>query len=410
MYQNDAYYKGEDYLDTDFKERSNYRDTTYESTTPSSYEPYESREMTAQSTYQKYAGSPTIVSPKATLDEWLNLTVTKNVSDLHLVEGVEPIFRLNGELLPIEGSSVLYSETITKMGEAICDQEQWEEFSEKGEVDLAYELKGVARFRVNIFKQMGTTAIAFRRIPIDIPSLASLGVPEVLQSLIHKSQGLFLVTGPTGSGKSTTLAAMLDYLNDTKKTHILTLEDPIEYVHHHKKSIISQREIGRDTDSFGNALRAALRQDPDVILVGEMRDFETISIALTAAETGHLVLGTLHTSSAPATIERVVDVFPAIQQAQIRSQLAGALLGILSQRLLPTRDGKGRVAATEMLVNTKGIANIIRSGKTHQISNMLQMGKNEGMHTMGATITKLIRSGRVDSDIASSFEEEGSDF
>ena len=187
------------------------------------------------------------------------------------------------------------------------------------------------------------------------------------------------------------------------------MEDPIEYVHKHKQSIISQREIGRDTESFGNALRAALRQDPDVILVGEMRDFETISIALTAAETGHLVLGTLHTSSAPATIERIVDVFPAIQQSQIRAQLAGALLGILSQRLLPTKDGKGRVAATEMLVNNKGIANIIRSGKTHQIGNMLQMGKAEGMHTMEAEISKLIRTGRVDADIAVSFLEESSE-
>lgn len=348
-------------------------------------------------------------TPKELIEKWLKLTVTQKVSDLHLVEGIEPVLRLNGELVAIKGSSILYSDRITQIAKVICDEKQWQEFMDNGEVDLAYELKDVAIFRVNVFKQMGTTAIAFRRIPIDIPSLSSLGVPDVLKGLIHKSQGLFLVTGPTGSGKSTTLAAMLDYLNDTKKTHILTLEDPIEYVHKHKQSIISQREIGRDTESFGNALRAALRQDPDVILVGEMRDFETISIALTAAETGHLVLGTLHTSSAPATIERIVDVFPAIQQSQIRAQLAGALLGILSQRLLPTKDGKGRVAATEMLVNNKGIANIIRSGKTHQIGNMLQMGKAEGMHTMEAEISKLIRTGRVDADIAVSFLEESSE-
>lgn len=348
-------------------------------------------------------------SPSQLLNHWLEETVTLGVSDLHLIEGIEPIFRLNGDLVPITGSTVLYSDVITEMGQGICNDAQWDEFRAAGEIDLAYEIKNVARFRVNIFRQMDTTAIAFRRIPIDIPNLNTLGVPEVLKELIYKSQGLFLVTGPTGSGKSTTLAAMIDYLNATKKTHILTLEDPIEYVHKHKKSIVSQREIGRDTESFGNALRAALRQDPDVILVGEMRDFETISIALTAAETGHLVLGTLHTSSAPATIERIVDVFPAVQQPQIRSQLSGALLGVLSQRLLPTKDRKGRIAATEMLVNTKGIANIIRSGKTHQISNMLQMGKQEGMHTMSASIEKLVQAQRVDSEFADSFIEQGSE-
>ncbi|MGX7420619.1 type IV pilus twitching motility protein PilT [Carnobacterium gallinarum] len=347
--------------------------------------------------------------PVEQLNIWLKETVTLGVSDLHLIEGIEPIFRLHGDLQPVTGSKVLYSDTITAMGRGICNDSQWQEFQKNGEVDLAYELKEFARFRVNIFKQMDTTAIALRRIPIEIPSLNSLGVPDILKDLIYKSQGLFLVTGPTGSGKSTTLAAMIDYLNEMKNTHILTLEDPIEYVHKHKKSIVSQREIGRDTESFGNALRAALRQDPDVILVGEMRDFETISIALTAAETGHLVLGTLHTSSAPATIERIVDVFPAVQQPQIRSQLAGALLGVLSQRLLPTKDRKGRVAATEMLVNSKGIANIIRSGKTHQISNMLQMGKKEGMHTMEASITKLIQRQQVDFEVAESFIEQGSE-
>jgi twitching motility protein PilT len=234
--------------------------------------------------------------------------------------------------------------------------------------------------------------------------------PKVLatfKAILHKPHGIILVTGPTGSGKSTTLAAMLDYLNDTKKTHILTLEDPIEYIHNHKKSIVAQREVGSDTMSFGNGLRAALRQDPDVILVGELRDFETISIALTAAETGHLVLGTLHTSSAPATIERIVDVFPADQQTQIRTQLAGALLGILSQRLLPTIDGNGRVAATEMMLNTRGIASLIRQGKTHQIHNMLQMGKNEGMHTMSASLEELVAAERVDADVADNLMEEG---
>ncbi|WP_321383593.1 type IV pilus twitching motility protein PilT [uncultured Enterococcus sp.] len=349
-------------------------------------------------------------SPKQQLNTWLQGAVEMKVSDIHLIENIPPMYRLHGGLQPIEGAHTLTSEEIAAMAESICTEKQWQEFNQAGEVDLAYELKDISRFRVNIFKQLGAVAIALRQIPIGIPSLDSLGVPDVLRRMIHKSQGLFLVTGPTGSGKSTTLAAMLDYLNDSKKTHVLTLEDPVEYVHDHKKSIISQREVGRDTESFSNGLRAALRQDPDVILVGEMRDFETISIALTAAETGHLVLGTLHTSSAPSTIERIVDVFPSEQQSQVRTQLAGALVGILSQRLLPTRDGKGRVASTEMLVNTKGIASIIRSGKTHQINNMLQMGKNEGMHTMSNSIQRLIQTGRVDADIAATYLEEGSDF
>jgi len=344
------------------------------------------------------------------LIEWLDLMVKRNISDLHLTEASYPIFRENGSLNPIEDSFVLYSDTITQIAKVICNAEEWEVFLERGEIDLAYEIKGKSRFRVNIFKQLGTTAIAFRRIPIEIPSLLSLNMPLILQEIVQKSQGLFLVTGPTGSGKSTTLAAMLDYLNQNKKSHILTLEDPVEYVHKHKKSIISQREIGKDTLSFGSALRAALRQDPDVILVGEMRDFETIAIALTAAETGHLVLGTLHTSSAPATIERIVDVFPSVQQSQIRSQLASALLGVLSQRLLPSKDGKHREVATEMLINTKGIANIIRSGKTHQINNMLQMGRKEGMHTMTSKILALIQNGKVNPDIARMYIELEDEF
>ncbi|MBP1042778.1 type IV pilus twitching motility protein PilT [Vagococcus sp. BWB3-3] len=344
---------------------------------------------------------------KKRIESWLRLAVEKNVSDIHLVEGLPPMFRLHGNLQGIEGTETLYSSEIEAIAKVICTIKQWQEYRDLGEVDLAYELKNISRFRVNVFRQMDTVAIALRQIPIEIPNLSSLGMPEVLRSMIQKNQGLFLVTGPTGSGKSTTLAAMLDYLNETKKTHILTLEDPVEYLHQHKKSIISQREVGRDTESFANGLRAALRQDPDVILVGEMRDFDTISIALTAAETGHLVLGTLHTSSAPSTIERIVDVFPAEQQAQVRTQLAGALIGILSQRLLPTMDGGGRVAATEMLVNSKGIASIIRSGKTHQITNMLLMGKAEGMHTMSTSVTQLSQAGRVDADVAAGILDDG---
>lgn len=343
------------------------------------------------------------------LNQWLSNMNSNDASDLHLIENSPPIYRIHGDLLPIPEEEKMSDAQITEMAQFICTEKQWQKYLANGEVDCAYMIDQVGRFRVNIFRQMKTTSIAFRLIPTDIPELSSLGVPEILKNLTYRKQGLFLVTGPTGSGKSTTLAAMINFLNENKRCHILTLEDPVEFVHRHKKSIISQREIGRDTDSFANALKAALRQDPDVILVGEMRDFETIQIALTAAETGHIVFGTLHTSSAPATIERVVDVFPGIQQSQIRSQLASSLIGVLAQCLLPTADGNGRVVATEMMVNSKGIANIIRSGKTHQIANMLQMFRGEGMHTMQSSIERLVREHRVSPEIASLYLEEGSD-
>jgi len=343
------------------------------------------------------------------LNQWLSNMNSNDASDLHLIENSPPIYRIHGDLLPIPEEEKMSDAQITEMAQFICTEKQWQKYLANGEVDCAYMIDQVGRFRVNIFRQMKTTSIAFRLIPTDIPELSSLGVPEILKNLTYRKQGLFLVTGPTGSGKSTTLAAMINFLNENKRCHILTLEDPVEFVHRHKKSIISQREIGRDTDSFANALKAALRQDPDVILVGEMRDFETIQIALTAAETGHIVFGTLHTSSAPATIERVMDVFPGIQQSQIRSQLASSLIGVLAQCLLPTADGNGRVVATEMMVNSKGIANIIRSGKTHQIANMLQMSRGEGMHTMQSSIERLVREHRVSPEIASLYLEEGSD-
>ncbi|MDR0922386.1 MAG: type IV pilus twitching motility protein PilT [Lactobacillales bacterium] len=342
------------------------------------------------------------------LDGILNTAVEVNASDVHIISGLEPIFRLNGRLTgEVIRKGILENRLIRLFAEGICTKKQWEQFLELGEVDLAYDLHGKARFRVNIFKEISGVSIAFRKIPAKIPTLEELAMPSILREMVYRSQGLFLVTGPTGSGKSTTLAAMIDYLNETKKTHILTLEDPIEYVHHHKNSIIAQREIGRDTESFGNGLRAALRQDPDVILVGELRDLDTISIALTAAETGHLVLGTLHTSSAASTIERIVDVFPPEQQSQIQTQLAGAITGILSQRLLPNYESSGRVAMTEMLVNTKAVANLIRSGKTHMIANVLQMGKADGMYTMEDSIRHAIQRGMVDVDSAENLLESG---
>lgn len=339
---------------------------------------------------------------RSQLDAILTEAVQIGGSDIHFSVGLKPTYRRHGDLVPSEISDILTTEIISGYGQVMCDDRQWTHFLEIGEVDLAYEIKGISRFRVNIYQQKGNTSIAVRSIPTKIPKLDDLKMPELLKDMVQKKQGLFLVTGPTGSGKSTTLAAMIDYLNHFKKEHIITLEDPIEYVHHHNQSIIDQREIGADTQSFANGLRAALRQDPDVILVGEMRDYETISIALTAAETGHLVLGTLHTSSAAATIERIVDVFAPEQQPQITTQLSGALVGILAQRLLPTPDFNGRVAVTELMVNTPSIANLVRSNKTHQITSMLQMGAEAGMYTMESSIKAVLSAHSVDVDTAES--------
>lgn len=341
-------------------------------------------------------------SAKGQLDAILSEAVALGGSDIHFSVGLKPTFRRHGDLVPSTISGVLTTQVISSFGQVMCDERQWTHFLEVGEVDLAYEIENHSRFRVNIYRQKGNTSIAVRSIPTKIPKLESLKMPDILKDLVQKKQGLFLVTGPTGSGKSTTLAAMIDYLNQFKKEHIITLEDPIEYVHNHNQSIIDQREIGADTNSFANGLRAALRQDPDVILVGEMRDYETISIALTAAETGHLVLGTLHTSSAAATIERIVDVFSPEQQPQIMTQLSGALVGILAQRLLPTPDFNGRVAVTELMVNTPSIANLVRTNKTHQITSMLQMGSEEGMYTMASSIKAVLSAHAVDVDAAES--------
>jgi twitching motility protein PilT len=267
-------------------------------------------------------------------------------------------------------------------------------------LDMSYGIPNLSRYRVNIFKQKGNVSLTIRLIPTKIPAMEALGLPAMAEEFAKKPQGLLLVTGPTGSGKSTTLAAIIDYINRTRGDHIITLEDPIEFVHPHKASIVNQREIGVDTESFTSGLRAALRQDPDVILVGEMRDLETISIAITAAETGHLVFGTLHTADAPQTIDRIIDVFPPEAQQQIRVQLASVLLGVMAQRLLPTMDGNGRVAAIEVLVNTPAIANLIRSEKVHQIRSVLQTGKAQGMQTMDMALRDLLQKRLITVDAA----------
>lgn len=343
---------------------------------------------------------------KQKVDAMLRAAFELKASDIHLTVGIPPIFRINGDLKRY-GQETLSPADTEQMAKAIVPEKLWLYVDEAGEVNLSYSLPGVSRFRVNVFKQRGCISLAIRIVPTKIPTLDELQLPDVLKKMVTKPQGLILVTGPTGSGKSTTLAAMIDYMNKTMRKHIITLEDPIEYVHKHGSCIIDQREVGTDTSSFANGLRAALRQDPDVILVGEMRDLETIQTAVTAAETGHLVFGTLHTSSAPATIDRIIDVFQPEQQAQIRIQLATVLVSIISQRLFPRVQNNGRIAATEILINNAAVANLIRNGKTHQIPSVMQTNRALGMHTLEANIKELVEQGLIARETVEPYLQEG---
>ena len=327
--------------------------------------------------------------------ELLIQTKERGGSDLHLSAGSHPMMRLHGELTPID-DRVLSRDDVHRMIYEVLADEQRRAFEESRDFDFAIELGEVARFRVNVFHQRNGEGAVFRVIPTQIRSFQELGLPDVMQTLALRENGLVLVTGPTGSGKSTTLAAMVDLINYTTRKHIITLEDPIEFVHRSKSCLVNQREIGSHTRSFAAALRAALREDPDVILVGEMRDLETISLALTAAETGHLVFGTLHTKSAPKTIDRVIDAFPPGQQQQIRVQLAESLQGVLSQVLLPTKDQKGRVAALEIMVATVAIRNLIREAKTHQMPSSIQTGTQLGMQSLEQALRNLVMQGRIE--------------
>ncbi|QXM05992.1 type IV pilus twitching motility protein PilT [Crassaminicella indica] len=329
----------------------------------------------------------------------LKKAIEKKASDLHVTVGVPPVLRINGKLEKINEKALAPYDTIALVQELLTDQ-QIIELKEKGEIDLSFSYHGLGRFRVNIYKQRGSYGMALRTVALNIPTIDELGFPQILKELALKQRGLILVTGPTGSGKSTTLASMIDYINQEKSCHILTLEDPIEYLHKHNKSIVNQREIGNDSHSFSRALRAALRQDPDVILVGEMRDLETISIAITAAETGHLVLSTLHTIGAAKTIDRIIDIFPAHQQQQIRVQLSTVVEGIISQQLLERTDGQGRVAALEIMVATSAIRNLIREGKTHQLQTNIQTGSKFGMQTMDHAILDLYNKGLINKKTA----------
>lgn len=338
--------------------------------------------------------------------ELLEIAFEKKASDLHLTIGVPPVYRVNG-MLQSYGDEAVTSNTLKEMARVIIPPHRVEEFTEKGETDFNFALQDKCRFRVNAYHQRNEVSIAARLIDSDIPSLEKLNMPDILYKLVEKTQGLILVTGPTGSGKSTTLAAMIDYINTNQVKHIITLEDPIEYLHRPKKSIINQREVGVDTLSFANGLRASLRQDPDIILVGELRDLETISTAITAAETGHLVLATLHTSSAATTIDRVIDVFPPHQQGQIRIQLANVLQGIISQRLFVRRDTTGRIAATEILISAPSIANLIRNEKVHQIQSVMQTSRGLGMHTLEASLKQLLATGKISLEDARPYMNEG---
>ena len=335
------------------------------------------------------------------IEQLLHLMVEKEASDLHLKVPSPPVLRIDGVLTRLEHLPGVTPQFVRESLEHMATTSQVETFESMLELDFAYSISGLARFRVNAFFQRGTVSIAVRALTFDIPTIADLGLPPVCATLALKPKGLVLVTGPTGSGKSTTLAAMISHINRNRSRHIITIEDPIEYLHRDDKCLIAQRDLGEDTKSFAAALRYALRQDPDVILVGEMRDLETISTAITAAETGHLVLSTVHTNTAPQTVERITDVFPAHQQPQIRFQLSMVLEGVISQILLPRAEGKGRVGAFEIMTVTDAIRNLIREGRTDQMPTYIQTGKQQSMQTMDQALQELVRAGIVTVDQAS---------
>jgi twitching motility protein PilT len=326
--------------------------------------------------------------------------IAAGASDLHLTAGAHPMVREKGRLRPLENFPILNPQDTREVVYSILNNDQRKRLETDWQIDLSYSVPGKARFRVNAYFQRAAIGAVLRTIPQDIPRIEDLGVPPVLLDMTRKPRGFVLVTGPTGSGKSTTLAAMVDRINEERHEHIMTVEDPIEFLHRHKNCVVNQRELGTDAHSFSDALKAALRQDPDVILVGEMRDLETMETALTAAETGHLVFATLHTQDTSQTVDRIVDAFPTAQQSQVRVQLAMALQGIVTQQLLPTADGKGRVVACEVLIPTPAVRNLIREGKTHQIYSALQTGGQHGMQTMDAALVELVNRNKITREFA----------
>ncbi|MCH5255838.1 MAG: type IV pilus twitching motility protein PilT [Lachnospiraceae bacterium] len=336
------------------------------------------------------------------VEEILRVANDAKASDVHITVGIPPKMRVFGKLVTME-YPVLGPVDTDALVRQIMTEEQYATFKKRGELDMSFSISDVGRYRVNAYQQRGSSALAFRLVGTEIPSPEVLGVPTSVVELYDRKRGLILVTGPTGSGKSTTLAAIINKVNENRAAHVITLEDPIEYLHQHRKAMVNQREIGMDTESYANALRAALREDPDVILVGEMRDYETISIAITAAETGHLVLSTLHTIGAASTVDRVIDVFPPHQQQQIRVQFANVLEAVISQQLIPIRDGAGRVAAFEVMHANHAVRNLIREGKSHQLVSVMQTNRKMGMITMDESIAQLYYEGKISRDMAIQF-------
>ena len=339
------------------------------------------------------------------IEEIMRTAKEAGASDVHITVGIPPKMRVNGNLIAMNYSKMMPADTLEVLLE-IMTATQRERFEERGEYDMSFSIPELGRYRVNAYKQRGSVALALRLVGTQVPSPEALGVPESVINLYERKRGLILVTGPTGSGKSTTLAAIIDKINNNRDAHVITLEDPIEYLHQHKVAMVNQREIGLDSQSYANALRAALREDPDVILVGEMRDFETISVAITAAETGHLVLSTLHTIGAASTVDRVIDVFPPHQQQQIRVQFANVLEAVISQQLIPTMDGRGRVAAFEVMHANHAVRNLIREGKSHQLVSVMQTNRKMGMITMDESITQLFYEGKIDREMAIQFAQD----
>jgi len=329
------------------------------------------------------------------VDDLLRLMIDNGGSDLHITVGSPPGIRVRGNIMPVESAKILTSRDTQEMLLSLLSEEQRRRFETELELDFAYSIPGVSRFRTNIFQQRNSMGAVFRVIPLKIPTLEELALPRVCRYLAERPRGMVLVTGPTGSGKSTTLAAMIDHINATRPVHIITMEDPIEFMHKNKQAYVNQREVGEDTHSFTSALKRVLRQDPDVILVGEMRDLETISAALTAAETGHLVLATLHTTGGPETVDRIIDVFPPHQQQQVRMQLSTTLEGVLSQTLLRSTDGRSRVMAMEIMLGIPAISNLIREGKTHQMATIIQGGASMGMQTLDQHLKTLLSAGKI---------------
>ena len=337
-----------------------------------------------------------------TIQEIMKTAHDAGASDVHITVGIPPKMRVNGNLITMNYSKMMPADTLEVLLE-IMTEAQRERFEERGEYDMSFSIPELGRYRVNAYKQRGSVALALRLVDTVVPSPEVLGVPESVVNLYERKRGLILVTGPTGSGKSTTLAAIIDKINNNRDAHVITLEDPIEYLHQHKMAMVNQREIGLDSQNYANALRAALREDPDVILVGEMRDFETISVAITAAETGHLVLSTLHTIGAASTVDRVIDVFPPHQQQQIRVQFANVLEAVISQQLVPTQDGRGRVAAFEVMHANHAVRNLIREGKSHQLVSVMQTNRKMGMITMDESLLQLFYEGKISNEMAVQF-------